>query len=58
MYTDSGYKRIENNVKGFSASNTVFIDQEPYKALRNPVKFVNVIIVILFSNLVIAPNFN
>ncbi|KFK39279.1 hypothetical protein AALP_AA3G223800 [Arabis alpina] len=49
--TDSGYKTIENSRKplffkdlskvfkcfeGFSASNTVFIDDEPYKALRNP----------------------
>ncbi|KAL9843213.1 putative FCP1 domain, HAD superfamily protein [Arabidopsis thaliana] len=49
--TDSGYKTLENRYKplffkdlskvfkcfkGFSASNTIFIDDEPYKALRNP----------------------
>ncbi|KAL1224358.1 hypothetical protein V5N11_035471 [Cardamine amara subsp. amara] len=49
--TDSGYKTLENSFKpmffkdlskvfqrfkGFSASNTVFIDDEPYKALLNP----------------------
>jgi len=54
--TDSGYKTLENRYKplffkdlskvfkcfkGFSASNTIFIDDEPYKALRNPVKHSN-----------------
>ncbi|CAN8287428.1 unnamed protein product [Cochlearia groenlandica] len=49
--TDSGYKTLENSFKpmffknlnkvfkcfkGFSASNTIFIDDEPYKALLNP----------------------
>ncbi|EFH55874.1 NLI interacting factor family protein [Arabidopsis lyrata subsp. lyrata] len=49
--TDSGFKTLENRYKplffkdlskvfqcfkGFSASNTIFIDDEPYKALRNP----------------------
>uniref|UniRef100_A0A1J3FWT0 Mitochondrial import inner membrane translocase subunit TIM50 n=1 Tax=Noccaea caerulescens TaxID=107243 RepID=A0A1J3FWT0_NOCCA len=49
--TDSGFKTLANSAKpmffkdlskvfkcfkGFSASNTVFIDDEPYKALLNP----------------------
>ncbi|CAL9235765.1 unnamed protein product [Arabidopsis halleri] len=49
--TDSGFKTLENRYKplffkdfskvfqcfkGFSASNSIFIDDEPYKALRNP----------------------
>ncbi|ESQ56165.1 hypothetical protein EUTSA_v10027102mg [Eutrema salsugineum] len=49
--TDSGFKTLENGAKpmffkdlskvfkcfqGFSASNTIFIDEEPYKALLNP----------------------
>ncbi|KAG7638718.1 FCP1 homology domain [Arabidopsis thaliana x Arabidopsis arenosa] len=49
--TDSGYKTLENSdkplffkdlskvfqcFKGFSASNTIFIEEEPYKALLNP----------------------